>query len=208
VDPVSLALLKPPGAYGVDVAVGEGQSLGNDPNFGGPSFGFFATRQEHVRKVPGRIVGETRDRDGRKGYVLTFQTREQHIRRERATSNICTNQGLASLRGAIYLAALGEHGLRRVSERTTRMAHLAHRRISSVPGVRSVFEAPFFGEFALSLPRRASEVYHALGERGVVGGLPLDRYYPERKQEMLFACTELTQIEDIHRLEESLRDIL
>ncbi len=208
VDPISLAILRPPGTYGADVAVGEGQSLGNDPNFGGPSFGFFATRLEHVRKVPGRIVGETRDRAGRRGYVLTFQTREQHIRRGRATSNICTNQGLSSLRAAIYMASLGEKGLRRISGRTTRMAHLAHRRLSAIPGVRPVYESPFFGEFAMILPRPAGDVYRALrAEKEIIGGLPLDRYFPDRKNEMLFSCTEMTRVEDIDRLEEALRDI-
>src|SRR5262245_51535988 len=151
VEPISLALLEPPGSYGADAAVGDGQGLGNDPAYGGPSFGFFATRKSHVRKVPGRIVGETRDRDGRRGYVLTFQTREQHIRRERATSNICTNQGLLCLRGAMYLSLLGESGLAKVAERSLRAAHLAQKRLTSLPGVRPVFSAPFFHEFALSL---------------------------------------------------------
>src|SRR5262245_2372741 len=151
VEPISLALLEPPGSWGADAAVGDGQGLGNDPAYGGPSFGFFATRKSHVRKVPGRIVGETRDRDGRRGYVLTFQTREQHIRRERATSNICTNQGLLCLRGAMYLSLLGESGLAKVAERSLRAAHLAQKRLTSLPGVRPVFSAPFFHEFALSL---------------------------------------------------------
>jgi glycine dehydrogenase subunit 1 len=208
VEPISLALLEPPGAWGADAAVGDGQGLGNDPAYGGPSFGFFATRKAHVRKVPGRIVGETRDRDGRRGYVLTFQTREQHIRRERATSNICTNQGLLCLRGAMYLSLLGETGLARVAERSVRAAHLAHRRLTSLPGVRPVFTAPFFHEFALSLPRPAVEVYRALAQRGIAGGLPLDRYFPERSREMLFACTEMTAVEDIGRLEEAMKEIL
>jgi glycine dehydrogenase subunit 1 len=208
VDPVSLALLAPPGAWGADIAVGDGQSLGNEPSYGGPSFGFFATRMAHVRKVPGRIVGETRDRDGKRGYVLTFQTREQHIRRERATSNICTNQGLMCLRGAMYLAFLGERGFRLVAERTVRMAHLAERRLAAVPGVRPVFTAPFFGEFVLRLGRPAAEVYRELGNRGIVGGLDLGRYFPDRADQMLFACTELTTPEDIERLETALRAIL
>ena len=207
-DPVSLALLEPPGSWGADVVVGDGQSLGNDPSFGGPTFGFFATREAHVRKVPGRIVGGTRDRDGRRGWVLTFQTREQHIRRERATSNICTNQGLLCLRAAMHLAFLGERGFRLVAERTVRMAHLAHRRLTALPHTAPVHRAPFFGEFAVRLPRPAGEVYQALGERGIVGGLPLGRYFPERESEMLFACTEMTMPEDITRLEAALREVL
>jgi glycine dehydrogenase subunit 1 len=208
VDPISLALLQPPGSYGADIAVGDGQPLGNEPSYGGPTFGFFATREAHVRKVPGRIVGETRDREGRRGYVLTFQTREQHIRRERATSNICTNQGLVCLRGAMYLAFLGEKGLRAVAERTTRAAHLAARKLAAIPGVRPVFDAPFFGEFALSLPVSAAEAYRSLGERGIIGGLPLGRYFPEREKEMLFSVTEMTSLSDIDRLVEALREIL
>jgi glycine dehydrogenase subunit 1 len=207
-EPISLALLAPPGSYGADVALGDGQGLGNEPSYGGPTFGFFATRLAHVRKVPGRIVGETRDREGRRGYVLTFQTREQHIRRERATSNICTNQGLCCLRGAMYLALLGESGLRLVAERSTRMAHLAFERLTRIPGVRQLFAAPFFQEFTLGLPRPALEVYRALGARGIVGGLPLSRFFPERGGEMLFACTEMTQVEDIERLASALAEVL
>jgi len=208
VDPISLALVEPPGAWGADVAVGDGQSLGNEPYFGGPSFGFFAARMAHVRKVPGRIIGETRDRDGRRGYVLTFQTREQHIRRERATSNICTNQGLACLRSAMYLTFLGEKGFRLVAERTVRMAHLAWKRLTAVPGVRPVFQGPFFGEFTVAFDRSAQEVYRSLGDQGIVGGLALGRYFPQREKEMLIACTEMTRTEDIGRLEEALRGIL
>ncbi len=208
VDPISLALLAPPGSWGADIAVGDGQPLGNDPCYGGPAFGFFAARMAHVRKMPGRIVGETRDGEGRRGYVLTFQTREQHIRRERATSNICSNQGLMCLRAAMYLTFVGEKGLRAVAERTARIAHLAERRLSAIPGVRRVFDAPFFGEFALDLGRPADRVYRALGDRGIVGGLPLGRYFPDRADIMLFACTELTRIEDVGRLEAALREIL
>jgi glycine dehydrogenase subunit 1 len=204
VDPISLGVLSPPGSYGVDVALGDGQQLGNYPAYGGPTFGFFTTKMAHVRKVPGRIVGETRDRDGRRGYVLTFQTREQHIRRERATSNICTNQGLCSLRGAMYLAFLGEAGLREVAETSTRKAHHAFAKLTSIPGVEPVSAAPFFGEFPLRLPLPAEEAYHLLDEQGIGGGLPLGRFFPERGNEMLFAFTEMTAMEDIAKLAESL----
>ena len=208
VDPISLALLKPPGHYGADIAVGDGQQLGNYPSFGGPSFGFFATRQQHVRKLPGRIVGETKDRDGKRSYVLTFQTREQHIRRERATSNICTNQGLCSLRAAMYLALLGESGVRAVAGISARKATYAHRRLLRIAGVESVFPTPFFAEFALRLPRPATEVYAGLARAGIGGGLPLSRYFPERDREMLFAFTELHTTRDIERLAEALEKVL
>lgn len=207
VDPISLGVLHPPGAYGADVAVGDGQQLGNPPAYGGPTFGFFATRKEHVRKVPGRIVGETRDRDGRRGYVLTFQTREQHIRRERATSNICTNQGLCSLRAAMYLALLGKEGVQEVAEASTRRAHFAFRELTRIPGVEAVYDAPFFQEFPLRLPLNASEAYLKLAERGVGGGLALGRYFPDREREMLFAFTEMTTCADIQELTKALRVI-
>jgi glycine dehydrogenase subunit 1 len=207
VDPISLAILKPPGEYGADIALGDGQQLGNYPSYGGPTFGFFATRMTHVRKIPGRIVGETRDRDGKRGYVLTFQTREQHIRRERATSNICTNQGLCSLRSAIYLSLLGEDGLREVAEASTRKAHHALQRLLEIPGVRAASPAPFFDEFPIELPLPAEEAYRMLGERGIGGGLPLSRYFPERGREMLLAFTEMTHLEDIDRLRRELLEI-
>jgi glycine dehydrogenase subunit 1 len=206
-DPISLGLLEAPGSYGADVAVGDGQQLGNPPAFGGPTFGFFATRLSHVRKVPGRIIGETRDRDGRRGYVLTFQTREQHIRRERATSNICTNQGLCALRGAMYLALLGKRGLREVAETSVRKAHYACSVLTKLPGIEPAARAPFFHEVALKLPLAADEVYKALARRGIGGGLPLGRYFPDREREMLFACTEMTSLQDIHRLAGTLGEV-
>ncbi len=208
VDPISLALLAPPGSYGADIAVGDGQSLGNEPSFGGPTFGFFATRMAHVRKVPGRIVGETKDREGRRGYVLTFQTREQHIRRERATSNICTNQGLCCLRGAMYMTLLGERGVRQVAERSCRAAHFARRRVLEVPGIKAAFDAPFFQEFVVTLPRPAAEVYRALAQKGIQGGLPLDRYFPRRTHEMLLSTTEMTRLGDVDALVAALREVL
>ena len=207
VDPIALALLAPPGTYDADIAVGDGQQLGSPLNFGGPSFGFFATRECHVRKIPGRVVGETTDRRGRRGYVLTFQTREQHIRRERATSNICTNQGLCSLRAAMYLTLLGEHGLKAVAEASLRLAHFAHQRLSTVPGIEVSHDAPFFQEFPIRLPMDAEVAYDRLASTGIVGGLPLGRYCRDRKNEMLIACTEMTQREDIERLATALAEL-
>ncbi len=207
VDPIALAVVAPPGEWSADIAIGDGQQLGNPPNFGGPSFGFFATRSEHVRKVPGRIVGETNDESGRRGYVLTFQTREQHIRRERATSNICTNQGLCCLRGAMYLTLLGKDGFVRVAQRSAQQAHYAFGQLTQVAGVEATSTAPFLSEFSLRLPISADVAYRRLGEEHVTGGLALGRYFPERTNEMLFACTELTQERDIDRLVNSLRTI-
>jgi len=208
VDPTSLAVLAPPGQYGADIAVGEGQSLGNYPSYGGPAFGFFATRQSHVRKLPGRVVGETTDAAGRRGYVLTFQTREQPIRRERATSNICTNQGLCSLRAAIYLSLLGEQGLREVAENSARRAHYAHALLTRIDGVSAATPAAFFNEFTLNLPQPADAVYERLRKVGVGGGLALGRYFPERRHQMLFACTELTTREDVDALALALEEVL
>ena len=208
VDPISLGVLETPGAWGADIAIGDGQQLGNPPNLGGPTFGFFATRHKHVRKVPGRIVGETTDREGRRGYVLTFQTREQHIRRERATSNICTNQGLCSLRGAMYLAFLGKEGLREVAETTLRKAHHAAARLTAIDGIERPSNAPFFQEFPIRLPLPADEVYAALDRRGIGGGLALGRFDPSRDQDMLIACTEMTTAADIDALCAALEEIL
>ncbi|MBI4585152.1 MAG: aminomethyl-transferring glycine dehydrogenase subunit GcvPA [Planctomycetes bacterium] len=208
VDPISLAVLSPPGDYGADIAVGDGQALGNEPNLGGPTFGFFATREAHVRKIPGRIVGETVDQDGKRGYVLTFQTREQHIRRERATSNLCTNQGLMCLRGAMAMAFLGEKGLRQMAELSARLAHHACEALCRLSGVRRVFSAPFFQEFTLELPLPAREAYKRLLARGVRGGLALDRYFPERSSQMLFAVTEMTRLEEVDLLVRHLRELI
>ena len=208
VDPVSLALLSPPGEYGADIAVGEGQQLGGYPSYGGPSFGFFAARQVHVRKIPGRVVGETVDRDGKRGYVLTFQTREQHIRRERATSNICTNQGLLCLRGAMYLSLLGAEGLRRVAEATLRKTHYARSLLAEIEGVKLVGDAPVFGEYVVRFGVSAASVYDRLARVGIGAGLPLVRYFPDRAGDMLIAVTELTAKHDIDRLAQALPSIL
>jgi len=188
--PVSLGLLKSPAAMGVDIATGEGQSLGLPLSFGGPYLGFFATRQKHVRKMPGRVVGESVDRHGNRCYVLTLQAREQHIRREKATSNICTNQALCALRATIHLSLLGRNGLREVAEACLRKADYAKRRLSAVKGLRVLNHGPTFNEFVVELPRSADSVVSDLIGRGLVAGLPLGRFYPEAANALLISFTE------------------
>ncbi|MDP2676041.1 MAG: aminomethyl-transferring glycine dehydrogenase subunit GcvPA [Dehalococcoidia bacterium] len=197
VDPVSLGMLAPPGEWGADVAVAEGQSLGWPVNFGGPYLGLFACRQDHLRQMPGRIVGRTTDLDGRTGYVLTLQTREQHIRRERATSNICTSQQLVGLATTVYLAAVGKQGLRRIAEVCYQRAHYAAERIAALSGFSLAFEAPFFKEFTVRCPRPPAEVLARLLEHGIIGGLDVS----ERVENGLLVCvTETNTREEIDRL--------
>jgi glycine dehydrogenase subunit 1 len=189
-DPVSLGLLKRPGDYGADIAVAEGQGLGNPMSFGGPYLGLLACREEFVRKMPGRLVGQTVDRHGRRCWVLTLQTREQHIRRERATSNICTNQGLMALRAAVYLAALGPEGLRETAALCTRKAHYAAEQLTQIPGVRQQFSRPFFKEFTLAVEGSVPDLLARLLKAGYHGGLALGRWYPEFRNCVSVAVTE------------------
>src|SRR5204863_4843408 len=172
-DPISVGLLKRPGDYGADIAVGEGQCLGNPMAYGGPYLGLMACREEFVRKIPGRLVGQTPDRRGNRCWALTLQTREQHIRREKATSNICTNQGLFALRAAVYLAALGPQGLRETAELCLRKAHYAAERLAQIKGVELAFRRPFFKEFTLRVPGSATELLQRLFEDGYHAGLSL-----------------------------------
>ncbi len=197
VDPVSLGLLAPPGGYRADIAVAEGQGLGWPVSFGGPYLGLFACRQEHLRQMPGRIVGRTRDQAGRAGYVLTLQTREQHIRRERATSNICTSQQLVGLAATVYLATMGKHGLRQVAEACYHKAHYAAERIDALPGYSLALDQPFFQEFVVHCPRPPAEINATLLERGFTGGLDVsDRI----ESGMLICVTEANRREEIERL--------
>ena len=202
VDPISLGLLKNPGSYGADIVVAEGQSLGNILSFGGPSLGLFACRSEFMRKMPGRLVGETVDRKGKRCYTLTLQTREQHIRREKATSNICTNQGLMALRAAIYLADLGPGGFRQVAETSARQAHKAAARLAQIPGVERVLDGPFFREFVVRFEptRKAAIVVQRARDQGVLAGIPLSDYYPDRPNDLLVAVTEKRTDSDIQAL--------
>ncbi|MHC4472519.1 MAG: aminomethyl-transferring glycine dehydrogenase subunit GcvPA [Planctomycetota bacterium] len=208
VDPISLGVLAPPGEYDADIAVGEGQALGGEIWYGGPYFGFLAAKKQYVRRIPGRIVGETSDMEGRRGFVLTFQTREQHIRREKATSNICTNQGIIALRGAMYLAALGPRGIRDVAELCVRKSHYAAERLSAVEGFRRLHSAPFVKEFVLECPMPADEIACALWPDGIQPGVPLSRWLPDMKDHLLIAVTEKKTKDEIDALAEALERLV
>ncbi|MFZ5875723.1 MAG: aminomethyl-transferring glycine dehydrogenase subunit GcvPA [Nitrospirota bacterium] len=200
VDPLSLGLLAPPGVWGADVAVGEGQALGNPMSFGGPFVGFMATKKDFMRQIPGRIVGATVDTKGRPGYCLTLQAREQHIRRERATSNICTNQALMALTASIYLATLGPTGLREVGEQCLAKSHYAAERIAAVKGFARASSAPFFKEFVVRTPRPPADVNAALLKAGIIGGLDLGRFDPAWTNHWLVCVTEKRTCQEIDRL--------
>lgn len=207
VDPISLGLLRRPGDAGADIVVGEGQALGTPPSFGGPGLGLFAARDAFARKMPGRLVGQTADRHGRRAFVLTLQTREQHIRRERATSNICTNQGLIALRAAVYLAAVGREGLRQVATLCLQKAHYAAESIAGLPGFDLAFTGPFFKEFAVRCPIPPAEVNARLLDHGIMGGVDLGRFRPDWQGLMLLCVTERRTRADIDRLVRALEEI-
>ncbi len=202
--PISLGLLKPPGDYGADIAVGEGQPLGNPISFGGPYLGFFATNQKLLRKIPGRIAGMTHDVDGKRGFVLTLQAREQHIRREKATSNICTNQALNALAACIYLSVLGKQGMREVAELNLQKSHYAFDQICAMNGYEPLFDQPFFNEFAIRCPQVPDTINRRLLEQNILGGVPLGNFYPEWQNTMLFCVTEQRTKEDIDQLVKAL----
>ncbi|HEY7727293.1 MAG TPA: aminomethyl-transferring glycine dehydrogenase subunit GcvPA [Candidatus Eisenbacteria bacterium] len=204
-DPVALALLTPPGEDGADVVVGEGQPLGVPMSYGGPLVGFLAVGKRDVRRLPGRLAGITVDLDGRRGYVLTLQTREQHIRREKATSNICTNQGLMALANAAHMALLGAQGLREVATQCLEKAHYLARRLARVPGVSLAHgDAPFFREFVLRVPGAAAAFVEAAIAREILAGVPLSRFERERTDELLVAVTEKRSREEMDRYESCL----
>lgn len=205
VDPISLGVLAPPSEYGADIVVGEGQALGNPLNFGGPYLGFIAARKEHIRKLPGRIVGKTVDKVGRTCYCLTLQTREQHIRREKATSNICTNQALVALRAAATLCWLGRDGLREVGTLCLSKAVYAEKAFAA-RGLKLRFKAPFFKEFALALPVEADRVIGAMARKGLLAGVSLGRFYPDLGTSMLTAFTEKRTKAEIDSLVEGVAE--
>src|SRR4051812_27043807 len=204
VDPLTLGVLRSPGECGVDIALGEGQSLGGRLDFGGPSFGFFAATEEHLRRMPGRIAGETTDADGRRGFVLALQTREQHIRREKATHNICTSQALNALGGVIYLAWLGRHGIVEIGELMARRTAYARERLAAVDGVELLHEAPVVREFAIKVDAPVEDALDRCAADGIAAGYPLAREYPEHEDGLLVAITERRSKADIDRLAESL----
>ncbi|MEA2276879.1 MAG: glycine dehydrogenase subunit 1 [Solirubrobacteraceae bacterium] len=199
-DPIPLGILKPPGEVGVDVAVGEGQSLGNRLDFGGPSFGFFAATEAYLRRMPGRIAGETRDVDGRRGFVLTLQTREQHIRREKATSNICTAQALNALAGVVYLSWVGRRGLVELGELLLQRTHYARERLTALDGVQALHDQAVVREFAVRLDAPVDRVIARCQDRGVNPGYALGRDYEEHPDGLLVALTEQRSRADVDRL--------
>ncbi|HYL82210.1 MAG TPA: hypothetical protein VEU07_15435, partial [Candidatus Acidoferrum sp.] len=203
-EPVALGILKPPGEYGADIVAGEGQALGTGLNYGGPALGFFATRDKFVRHMPGRLVGQTVDREGRTGYVLTLATREQHIRREKATSNICTSESLIALMATIYLVNLGPKGLREVALANLRKAAYAKERLGKVRGFGLRFSGPSFNEFVLKTRKKPGSVLAHLLKRQIVGGLELGRFYPELSDCLLVCVTEQNSREAIDALAKAL----
>ena len=209
-EPVALGLIKSPGEMGADIVVGEGQSIGVGLQFGGPYVGLFATREKFVRQMPGRLAGETVDAEGKRGFVLTLSTREQHIRREKATSNICTSSVLCALAFTIHLALLGEKGLRQLASLNHARACEAADRLAAIPGVELINDA-FFNEFTLKLPVEARPAVHAMVEKGVLGGVSLGRLYPGAEaleNGLVLAVTETVTDEDIDALEAALKEVV
>jgi len=207
-DPISLGMLRPPGGYDADIAIGEGQSLGNPLSFGGPYLGFFACKKEYVHRTAGRLVGQTVDVRGNIGYVLTLSTREQHIRRERATSNICTNQGLNALAAAVYLAALGKCGLSKVARLCYHKAHHVARLIARLDRYEVRLAEPFFKEFVVRCPMPVEELNATLlDDYGIIGGFDLGRVYPDMANHMLLCVTEMNTAQEIEALVEALEEI-
>jgi len=198
--PVPLGLLKSPGELGADVVSAEGQPLGVAQSYGGPYVGLLATRQKFVRQMPGRLAGVATDSEGKRGFVLTLQTREQHIRREKATSNICTNQGLMATAATVYMSSLGREGFREVSNRSYQNAHYLANQIATVPGFSMAFDTPFFHEFVVKSEKPATVVLDALLGEGILGGFDLGRFYPELDHHILLCATELNDREGIDRL--------
>lgn len=205
-DPISLPLLKAPVEYGADIVVGEGQALGAPVAYGGPLLGIMAARNKYIRQLPGRVVGETSDKDGNRGFVLTLQTREQHIRREKASSNICTNQALVALAAAAYIAALGPKGMARVAELCMQKASYAREKILALKGFEPVFPGYTFKEFILAVPGDPDELNQYLLEKGILGGVNPGRYYPELKNTIMLAVTENRTVKEIDQLVRELEE--
>jgi glycine dehydrogenase subunit 1 len=206
-DPISLGMLKSPGQWGADIAVGEGQGLGSSMAFGGPYLGLLACRDKLVRQLPGRLVGATHDHQGRRGFVLTLQAREQHIRREKATSNICTSEALVAIGAAIYMSLMGPQGMRKVARLCFEKAHYAARQIATLDGYHVVDSGPFFNEFVVQCPASPEEINRQLLDVGIIGGYDLSRDYPELNHCMLLCATETNSRTQIDALVGAFRDV-
>jgi glycine dehydrogenase subunit 1 len=207
VEPISLALLKKPGELDVDIVVGEAQPFGMPLQFGGPYLGFIAVKKDYMRKLPGRIVGETTDLDGKRSFVLTLSAREQHIRREKATSNICSNQGLNALAASVYMVTMGKEGLKEVAEQCVQKAHYAFNELTKSGKYKPLFDKPFFMEFALTSEAGVDEINKALLEEKIIGGYDLGNYYPQYKKASLYAVTEKRTKEEIDKLTRVLEEV-
>ncbi len=211
VNPISLGLLKPPVDYGADIVIGEGQILGNAMNFGGPLLGIFATKMEYLRKMPGRLIGMSRDKNGKRAFVMTFQTREQHIRRAKATSNICSNEALCAVASSAYLSVLGKSGLEKVAETNMKRARYAMEKITAINGYKLAFNSPFFNEFLIKLPKDEIQIHNHLLSKGIHGGYLLNTFsrgsYPEIGNGMIFNVTEVHTDEQIDMLVDALKEV-
>lgn len=207
-NPISHGMLKPPGKYGADIVVGDAQPLGIPASFGGPHCGYFATTKALMRKIPGRVVGETVDEDGKRGFVLTLQAREQHIRRDKATSNICSNQALNALAAGVYMSTMGRVGIQEVARQNFHKAHYAKQELSKLDKVEVTFSTPFFNEFVVKLPQSVDHVNRVLLQHGFIGGYDLGKSYPELADHMLIAVTEERTKDEIDALCRALGEIL
>ncbi|PIX24441.1 MAG: glycine dehydrogenase, partial [Deltaproteobacteria bacterium CG_4_8_14_3_um_filter_45_9] len=203
-EPIAYGILQPPGAMGADIVAGEGQSLGIPVSYGGPYLGIFTTQERFVRNMPGRLVGETIDLEGKRGFVLTLATREQHIRRERATSNICTNEGLCALMATVFLSCLGKEGLRELAIMNLSKTEYAKKVVSRIRGCKLNFAAPTFNEFVLQIEKEPEKVLEKLKRENILGGLPLGKFYPELDHHLLVTMTEMNKKEEIDRWAEAL----
>jgi len=207
-DPISLGILKPPGEYNADIALGEGQGMGIPLSFGGPYLGFFAAKKEFIRRMPGRIVGQTTDSQGKRGFVLTLQTREQHIRREKATSNICTNEALCALASTVYLSVMGKEGLKKVAELCLQKSHYAFEQICSINGFKPKFSAPFFKEFAIETPFPPERIIESLSKKNVFAGVDLEKFGTKMTNALLVCVTEKRTKEEIDYFVSELKELV
>ncbi len=210
VNPITLGVLEAPGKLGADIVVGEGQSLGNPMNLGGPGLGLFATKEKYIRKIPGRLIGKTKDLDGKTGYVMVLQTREQHIRREKATSNICSNHSFNALLASIYMSIMGKRGLKEVATRCLKKSHFLYEKLLKIEGISPVFNEPFFHEFVLRINKSISleKINEKLMDEKILGPLPLKRFFPNMEDCALFCVTEAVNNDDITFLAGKLEEIL